>query len=106
MGFSRQEYWSGLPCSSPGNLPNPGIKPGSPALQADSLPSEPPGNLLLLWGFLKILPDSAYLDLSPLPSEPITSIEEQSFLSLTASPRLAGCSPDTLHSAQQFLGPP
>ena len=36
MGFSRQEYWSGLPFLSPGNLPNPGIKPGSPALQADS----------------------------------------------------------------------
>ena len=43
MGFSRQEYWSGLPFPSPGDLPNPGIKPGSPALQADALPSEPPG---------------------------------------------------------------
>ena len=43
MGFSRQEYWSGLPFPSPGDLPNPGIKPGSPALQADPLPSEPPG---------------------------------------------------------------
>ena len=41
--FSRQEYWSGLPFPSPGNLPKPGIKPGSPALQADSLSSEPPG---------------------------------------------------------------
>ena len=41
--FSRQEYWSGLPFSSPEDLPDPGIKPGSPALQADSLPSEPPG---------------------------------------------------------------
>ena len=40
MGFSRQEYWSGLPFPSPGDLPNPGIEPGSPALQADSLPSE------------------------------------------------------------------
>ena len=40
MGFSRQEYWSGLPLPSPGDLPDPGIKPGSPALQADSLPSE------------------------------------------------------------------
>ena len=38
MEFSRQEYWSGLPFSSPGGLPNPGIEPGSPALQADSLP--------------------------------------------------------------------
>ena len=43
MGFSRQEYRSGLPFPSPGDLPNPGIKPGSPALQADTLPSEPPG---------------------------------------------------------------
>ena len=43
MGFSRQEYWSGLPCPPPGDLADTGIKPGSPALQADSLPSEPPG---------------------------------------------------------------
>ena len=42
MGFSRQEYWSGSPFPSPGNLLNPGIKPGSAALLADSLPSEPP----------------------------------------------------------------
>ena len=46
MGFSRQEYWSGLPFPSPGDLPNPGIKPGSPALQADALSSEPPGEAL------------------------------------------------------------
>ena len=45
MEFSRQEYWSGLPIPSPGDLPDPGIEPGSPALQADSLPSEPPGKL-------------------------------------------------------------
>ena len=43
MEFSRQEYWSGLPFPSPGDLSNPGIEPGSPALQADTLPSEPPG---------------------------------------------------------------
>ena len=41
--FSKQEYWSGLPFPSPGDLPNPGIEPRSPALQADALPSEPPG---------------------------------------------------------------
>ena len=46
MGFFRQEYWSGLPCPSPGNLPNPGIEPVSPALLADSVPSEPPGKPL------------------------------------------------------------
>ena len=43
MGFSRQEYWSGLPCPPPGDLPDSGIKPRSLTLQADSLPSEPPG---------------------------------------------------------------
>ena len=42
MGFPRQEYQSGLPFPSPGDLPNPGIEPGSPALQVDSLPSESP----------------------------------------------------------------
>ena len=43
IGFSRHEYWSGLPFPSPGDLPNPGIKPRSPTLQADALTSEPPG---------------------------------------------------------------
>ena len=45
MGFSRQEYWSGLPFPSPGDLSHPGIEPRSPALQADTLPSKPPGKL-------------------------------------------------------------
>ena len=43
--YWRHEYWSRLPIPSPGDLPDPGIKPGSPALEADSLPSEPPGNI-------------------------------------------------------------
>ena len=43
MEFSRPAYWSGLPFPSPGDLPNPGIEPRSPALQEDSLPAEPPG---------------------------------------------------------------
>ena len=43
MGFSRQEYWSELPFPSPGDLPDPGIKPRSPALEADALTSEPRG---------------------------------------------------------------
>ena len=55
MGFSRQEYWSGLPLPSPGDLPEPGIEPGSPAFQADALTSEPPGKpiafLLILFFF-------------------------------------------------------
>ena len=42
-GFSRQEYWSGLLCPPPGDLPNPGIKPRSPTLQSNLLPAEPPG---------------------------------------------------------------
>ena len=46
MGFPRQEYWSGFPFPFPGDLPNPGIKPQSPALQADALSSEPPGKLV------------------------------------------------------------
>ena len=45
MGFSRQEYWSGLPFPSPVDLPNPGIEPVSPALEADALTSEPPGEV-------------------------------------------------------------
>ena len=47
MGFLRHEYWSGLPLLSPKDLPDPGIKPGSPTLPADSSPSEPPGRDLI-----------------------------------------------------------
>ena len=46
IGFFRQEHWSGYPFPFPGDLPNPGIQPGIPALQADSISSEPSGNLL------------------------------------------------------------
>ena len=51
MGFSRQEYWSGLPCPPPGDLPDPGIKhtaPVSSALQADALPTQPLGKPISL----------------------------------------------------------
>ena len=54
LKFPMQEYWSGLPFPSPGNLPNPGIKPGSPALQTDSLPTELPGKPLNQAMFFKI----------------------------------------------------
>ena len=54
MGFSRQEYWSGLPCPPPGDLSNPGIKPRSPTLQADSLSSEPQGKSLFPLQLLKM----------------------------------------------------
>ena len=57
MGFSIKEYWSGLPCPSPGNLPDPGIKPRFLALQTDSLPSEPLFLLnllsLVLWSMIQ-----------------------------------------------------
>ena len=54
MGFSRQEYWSGLPFPSPGDLPDPGIEPGSPAFQADALTSEPPvGSSSQLFSWLR-----------------------------------------------------
>ena len=43
MGFPRQEHWSGLPCPPPGDLPDPGMEPGCPSLQPDSLPSESSG---------------------------------------------------------------
>ena len=59
MEFSRQEYWSGLPFASPGNLPYPGIEPRSSALWADPLPSEPPGKQVLdpvfNWGICLLL---------------------------------------------------
>ena len=48
MGFSRQEHWSGLPCPPPGDFLNPGVKPRSATLHTDSLPSEPPGKLLII----------------------------------------------------------
>ena len=47
MGFSREEYWNGSPCPPPGDIPDPETEPGFLALQADSLPSEPPGNPII-----------------------------------------------------------
>ena len=81
MGFSRQEYWSGLPFPSPGEFPDPGIKPRSPALLADALPSEPPGKPQEYWSGLpcpppgdlpdpEIEPGSPTLLADALPSEP------------------------------------
>ena len=55
MGFSRQECWSGLPFPSAGDPPHPGIEPGSPALQADALPSEPPGTVPLVFFSYQVL---------------------------------------------------
>ena len=71
MEFSRQEYWSGLPCPSPGDLPNPGIKPRSPAFQADSLLSEPPGKALKIHIYPLSSPASQVLwaELPPPPKK-------------------------------------
>ena len=55
MGFSRQEYWSGLPFPSPGDLPDPGTEPRSPALQADTLTYEPPGKPKNIYLFISVL---------------------------------------------------
>ena len=52
MEFSRQEYWNGSLFPSPGDLPNPGIEPGCPTLQVDSLPSEPTGSPRIFTGFV------------------------------------------------------
>ena len=53
MEFSKQEYWSGLPCPPPGHLPNPEIESRSPTLQVDSLPPEPPGKPLQFCNYPK-----------------------------------------------------
>ena len=73
MEFSKQGDWSGLPLPSPGNLPDPGIKARTPALQVDSLPSEPPGK--------------------PMPSVTTTQICHCSERSQRQEINLAGCSP-------------
>ena len=57
MEFSRQEYSSGLPFPFPGDLLDPGMEPGSPTLQADSLPFEPPGNIKGIWLQFYFIPD-------------------------------------------------
>ena len=58
MGFSRQEYWSGLPFPSPGDLPDPGIETRSPAFQADALTSEPPGKPKVRLDTIKLLEEN------------------------------------------------
>ena len=100
-GFSRQEHWGGLPCPPPGNLPNPGIEPRSSTLQADSLPSEPPGkpkntgvgSLSLCQGNLPnpgIEPGSPTLQADSLPAElPGKCVYVNSNLSIYPSPLLS-----------------
>ena len=69
MGFSRQEYWSGLPCPSPGDLPDAGIEPGSPAFQADALTSEPPGKPIVRIESTTKTKDDVYIVKSCLTKE-------------------------------------
>ena len=80
LGFSRQEYWSGLPFLSPGDLPNPGIKPRSPASQADALSSEPPGKpipymcrYICIISFMYAAAAAKSLQLCPTLCDPIDS---------------------------------
>ena len=87
MGFPRQEYWSGLPFTSPGDLPDPGLEPRSPALQTDSLPSEPPGKP---WGQGRACLSQLRQELSSAPS-PQDHVKVKS--GMTRSPKLR------LHSA-------
>ena len=82
MDFSRQEYWSGLPCPPPGDLPDPGIKLRSPPLKADSLPSKPPGKP----DFLGI--DSKSVCFKPLQFNLVQSL---SYVRLFATPWTVAC---------------
>ena len=94
MGFSRQEYWSGLPFPSSGDLPDPGIEPRSPALQADTLPSEPPGKpTKALCTYIK---GSDYISLSSLSGSwaPCVSAVISTFSLLIYSPFSATNNPN------------
>ena len=68
MGFPRQEYWSGLPFPPPGNLPNPGVEPKSPALAGRFFTTEPPGKTLVEWSLVM---------LSPAPGHNFTGPEDR-----------------------------
>ena len=108
MGFSRQEYWNGLPFPPPGDLPYPGMEPRSPALQADSLPAEPPGkpenefhiiNLPVYWDLgLLIIPGDFFF-----PQEKMESVYtiQQMWLH-NASQRLCYQSPENSSPDRRF----
>ena len=112
MGFSRQQYWSGLPLPSPEDLPNTGIKPSSPSLQADSLPSEPPEKSLPSWGATttrKVKSQGSDSRYSPPGDLPNPGIEPMSLL----SPALAGrffttsttWEANSTHTVEYFIQP-
>ena len=94
MRFSRQEYWSGLPCPPPGDLSDSVIEPRFPTLQADTLPSDPPGkpsgpSILTkgLWTWVFLAVNALTLLKSLSPQEP-TSLREPSFIFTCRDPRL------------------
>ena len=102
MELSRQEYWSGLPFPSPGGLSNPGIEPGSPALQLDSLPSEHQGSLMASRGgklkggrrvklgcvFHALPPYRRAMDLQGFSMESLISHQEAAFCPMFSIPLL------------------
>ena len=101
MGFSRQEYWSGLPFPSPEDLLNPGIKPRSPALQADSLPTELHGSYPKVQGSIQIETS----EISPSESHPEVSFDQgtvmpDGFPNLSPLRRVEGLSPAASSSQQ------
>ena len=92
MEISRQEYWNGLPFPTPGNRPNPEVKPRSPALQADSLPSEPPGKPLIPYILYLISPSGNILQKHSTTSHQdagIKTVKIQASSSTTRIPHIA-----------------
>ena len=85
MRFSRQEYWSGLPFPSPGDLPNPGIEPGTPAVQADALTSEPPGKPRCLNSWYVTAGDLPIPGLGSWPKELSYHLTSQAMLLVSSS---------------------
>ena len=85
MRFSRKEYWSGLPFPSPGDLPDPGIEPRSPALQADALTSEPPGKPRMLSCFSRVWLSVTLCTCSP-PGSSVHEILQERILEWVAIP--------------------
>ena len=90
MGFSRQEYWSGVPFPSPGDLPDPRIEPRSPALQADALPCKPPGKPCYIlysrcWLFVGFVAQRYFLLLCGLSVHAVHIITAWKFLLLVMS---------------------
>ena len=94
MGFSRQEYWRGLPFPSPGDLPDPGIKPRSPTLQADALTSEPPGTMSVYKHELLFLLNTCLLlsNVSSLVAESLSGLFTVSPLHLQQGQTCSRCS--------------